>query len=141
MHVETAAAARTSAENIGLETNAQNWGLHRVGLVLRLKAAGSAVVRQAHHDTLRPVTLTGIPPSDTTPGRSLAGRVVHALQGARPVSAAIERLRQGRGLYSLHETIPVARPALLAALYRALGGQIFVAVPTFPQRNISRPLN
>jgi transcription-repair coupling factor (superfamily II helicase) len=56
--------------------------------------------------------------------------VVHALQGARPVSAAIERLRQGRGLYSLHETIPAARPALLAALYRALGGQIFVAVPT-----------
>ena len=76
------------------------------------------------------MTLTGIPPSDTTPGRSLAGRVVHALQGARPVSAVIERLRQGRGLYSLHETIPAARPALLAALYRALGGQIFVAVPT-----------
>ncbi len=76
------------------------------------------------------MTLTGIPPSDTTPRGSLAGTVVHALQGARPVSTAIARLRQGRGLYSLHETIPAARPALLAALYRALGGQIFVAVPT-----------
>jgi transcription-repair coupling factor (superfamily II helicase) len=66
----------------------------------------------------------------TTPGQTLAGRLVHALQGAKPVAGVIERLRRGRGLYALHETIPAARPALLAALYRALGGQLFVAMPT-----------
>ena len=91
------------------------------------------VVRQAHDDKQKGSRSVRVAPqerSDTTPRGSLAGRVVHALQGARPVSAAIARLRQSRGLYSLHETIPAARPALLAALYRALGGQIFVAVPT-----------
>jgi len=70
------------------------------------------------------------PVQQQTPGQTPAGRLVHALQGARPLANVIERLRQGRGLYSLHETIPAARPAILAALYRALGGQIFVAVPT-----------
>ncbi len=77
------------------------------------------------------MTTIGAPPLlTTTPGETLAGRLVHALQGAKPVTGVIERLRQGRGLYALHETIPAARPALLAALYRALGGQIFVAMPT-----------
>lgn len=64
------------------------------------------------------------------PGESLAGKLLHALQSAKPVAAAVERLRQGRGFYALHETIPAARPALLAAFYRALGGQLFVAMPT-----------
>jgi transcription-repair coupling factor (superfamily II helicase) len=68
--------------------------------------------------------------NDLPPGQTLAGRLVHALQDAKPVAGIIERLRQGRGLYALHETIPAARPALLAALYRALGGQLFVAMPT-----------
>jgi transcription-repair coupling factor (superfamily II helicase) len=70
------------------------------------------------------------PAKSLPPGQTLAGRLVHALQGAKPVAGVIERLRQGRGLYALHETIPAARPALLAALYRALGGQLFVAMPT-----------
>ncbi len=68
--------------------------------------------------------------NDLAPGETLAGRLVHALQGAKPVAGVIERLRQRRGFYALHETIPAARPALLAALYRALGGQLFVAMPT-----------
>jgi transcription-repair coupling factor (superfamily II helicase) len=42
----------------------------------------------------------------------------------------IERLRRGVGAYALHETIPAARPALVAALYRELGGQLFVLLPT-----------
>jgi len=72
------------------------------------------------------------PPSgkELHPRGSQAGTLLHALQSVRPFAALIERLRQGRGFYSLHETIPAARPALLAALYRALGGQIFVAMPT-----------
>ena len=70
------------------------------------------------------------PRSDLPPGPTLAGRLLHALQAAKPLSAVIDRLRQGRGLYALHETIPAARPALLAALYRALGGQVFVVMPT-----------
>ncbi len=70
------------------------------------------------------------PAQQQTPGQTLAGRLVHALQDAKPVAGVIERLHQGRGLYALHETIPAARPALLAALYRALGGQLFVAMPT-----------
>ena len=56
--------------------------------------------------------------------------MLHALETARPIAALIDRLRQGRGLFALHETIAAARPALLAALYRAVGGQLFVAVPT-----------
>ncbi|HET9393831.1 MAG TPA: transcription-repair coupling factor [Candidatus Rubrimentiphilum sp.] len=72
------------------------------------------------------------PPSrnELHPPGSQAGTLIHALQSARPLAALIERLRKGRGFYALHETIPAARPALLAALYRALGGQLFVAMPT-----------
>ena len=70
------------------------------------------------------------PATSPPPGQTPAERLVHALRGAKPLANVIARLRQGRGLYSLHETIPAARPAILAALYRALGGQIFVAVPT-----------
>jgi transcription-repair coupling factor (superfamily II helicase) len=72
------------------------------------------------------------PPSrnELHPPGSRAGTLLRALQTTRSLSALIERLHKGRGFYSLHETIPAARPALLAALYRALGGQIFVAMPT-----------
>ncbi|HEY4433029.1 MAG TPA: hypothetical protein VGM99_01395, partial [Candidatus Cybelea sp.] len=45
--------------------------------------------------------------------------------------AALRRL-EGRkpGGYSLHETIAAARPALIAALHRELGGTQLVVVPT-----------
>jgi len=40
-------------------------------------------------------------------------------------------LETGRGLaFALHETTASARPYLIAGLFRALGGQIFVATPT-----------
>jgi transcription-repair coupling factor (superfamily II helicase) len=69
------------------------------------------------------------PPSASR--QTVAGPLVRALPAsARPLAAAIELIRRGTGAYSLHETIPAVRPALLAALYRALGGQIFVLVPT-----------
>jgi len=42
----------------------------------------------------------------------------------------LERLRHGAGAFALHETVASARPALLASMYRALGGQLFVVVPT-----------
>ncbi|HEX5275397.1 MAG TPA: transcription-repair coupling factor [Candidatus Rubrimentiphilum sp.] len=71
-----------------------------------------------------------VPAKNLAPGETLAGRLLHALQRAKPLAGLIERLRQGRGFYALHETIPAARPALLAALYRALGGQLFVVMPT-----------
>ncbi len=49
---------------------------------------------------------------------------------SRALASLIERLRTGRGAYALHETGAAARPALLASLYRAIGGQILVIVPT-----------
>ncbi len=49
---------------------------------------------------------------------------------SRALASLIERLRAGRGAYALHETGAAARPALLAALYRAIGGQILAIVPT-----------
>jgi transcription-repair coupling factor (superfamily II helicase) len=54
--------------------------------------------------------------------------VIDALTGR--LSGFFERFGRGSGAYALHETIPAARPALLAALYRILGGQIFALVPT-----------
>jgi transcription-repair coupling factor (superfamily II helicase) len=53
----------------------------------------------------------------STAGRSLAG--------------LLERLRTTRaGAFSLHETGAAARPYLLASLYKALGAQMLVVVPT-----------
>ncbi|HEY8296492.1 MAG TPA: transcription-repair coupling factor [Candidatus Baltobacteraceae bacterium] len=49
---------------------------------------------------------------------------------SRALAGAIERLRSGRGAYALHETIAAARPAILASIYRALGDQLAVVVPT-----------
>jgi len=42
----------------------------------------------------------------------------------------IAALRTGAGAYACHETVASARPALLASLYRNLGRQMLVIVPT-----------
>jgi transcription-repair coupling factor (superfamily II helicase) len=70
--------------------------------------------------------------------RALADDLLAALtQRSRSWRNAVERLRSLRGLsgrkpgaYALHETIAAARPALSAALHRALGGTLLVVVPT-----------
>ncbi|MFN2450144.1 MAG: transcription-repair coupling factor [Candidatus Baltobacteraceae bacterium] len=60
-----------------------------------------------------------------------AGELVRGLPGAGRVLRDIAaRLRRGAGAYALHETIPAARPALLAALYREIGGVFCVVLPT-----------
>ncbi|HVN70233.1 MAG TPA: transcription-repair coupling factor [Candidatus Binatia bacterium] len=58
-------------------------------------------------------------------------------QSSRSWESVVGRLRALRridgvkpGLCALHETIAAARPAMLAALYRALGGTLLVIVPT-----------
>jgi transcription-repair coupling factor (superfamily II helicase) len=58
-------------------------------------------------------------------------------ESSRSWQNALERLRSLRGLpgqkpgaYAVHETIAAARPALVASLYRALGGTLFVLLPT-----------
>jgi len=48
----------------------------------------------------------------------------------RALAPLIEALRTGAGVYSAHETIAAARPALLAALYRALQRPMLVVTPT-----------
>ena len=64
----------------------------------------------------------------------LAPSLVRALPASsRPLAELIERLRTPgeRGYaFALHETTAAARPYLLAALHGALGGQLFVVVPT-----------
>ena len=61
----------------------------------------------------------------------IAGPLIRGLPASsRPLAAAIELLRKGAGAYALYETIPAARAALLAGVYRALGGQLLVVVPT-----------
>jgi transcription-repair coupling factor (superfamily II helicase) len=63
--------------------------------------------------------------------QTLAGPLVRALPASsRTLAAAIETLRRGAGAYAVHETIPASRAAILASVYRALGGQLFVVVPT-----------
>ncbi len=59
-----------------------------------------------------------------------AGTLVQRLSETRAMARLVEALRRGVGAHALHETIPAARPALLAAAYRALGGQLFVIVAT-----------
>jgi len=66
---------------------------------------------------------------------ALAPSFVRALPASsRPLAELIERLRTplgGRGAsFALHETTSGGRPYLLAGLHAALGGQIFVVVPT-----------
>jgi len=67
----------------------------------------------------------------TKPLSSLAAPLVRALPGSsRPLAELLERLRGSPGLFTLHETIPAARPYLLSAIAHALGGSILVVVPT-----------
>ncbi len=63
--------------------------------------------------------------------------IVDALIAAPPVNALIERLTRLRALsgpkpggYALLETAAAARPALLAAMHRRLGGTMLAVVPT-----------
>jgi transcription-repair coupling factor (superfamily II helicase) len=73
---------------------------------------------------------------EAVPEAVLAPRLVRALPASsRPLAELIERLRTpaapGRGLaFALHETTSAARPYLLSGLHGALGGTIFVVVPT-----------
>jgi transcription-repair coupling factor (superfamily II helicase) len=66
-----------------------------------------------------------------------AGDLIAALDASRAWQNVLERLRalraqHGRkpGAYALHETIAAARPALLAALARDLGGTLLAVVAT-----------
>ncbi len=62
---------------------------------------------------------------------AFAGPLVRALpSSSRALAVLLEHLRRGTGAYALHETVPASRPALLASVYRALGGQLFVVTPT-----------
>jgi transcription-repair coupling factor (superfamily II helicase) len=66
-----------------------------------------------------------------TSRQTVAGPLVRALPASnRALATAIDALRRGAGAYALHETIPASRAAILASIYRALGGQIFVVMPT-----------
>jgi len=47
-----------------------------------------------------------------------------------PLRAALDHWERSVSGVAVHETIPAARPAILAALYRARGGQILVAMQT-----------
>ncbi|MDQ2873005.1 MAG: hypothetical protein M3R35_07760, partial [Candidatus Eremiobacteraeota bacterium] len=74
---------------------------------------------------------TTIEPTETAARAGLAEALLCAIPASsRAFTTAIERLRAGRGAFALHETIGSARPALLASLYRAMGGQVVVVVPT-----------
>jgi transcription-repair coupling factor (superfamily II helicase) len=66
-----------------------------------------------------------------------AGDLLAILDGSRPWQHALERMRALRalpggkpGAYALHETIGAARPALLGALARSLGGTLLAVVAT-----------
>ncbi len=51
-------------------------------------------------------------------------------QSDGPLRVALDHLARSRSGVAVHETISAARPALLAALYRARGGQMLVVMPT-----------
>ncbi len=62
---------------------------------------------------------------------TLAPSLVRALpSSSRTLAELLERLCTHVGPFALHETTTSARPYLIAALYRALGTQILVIVPT-----------
>ncbi len=78
-------------------------------------------------DTLDPTAL----------GAGHANDVLASIAQARSWRLAVERLRSLRGVRgskpgvcALHETVAAARPALLAALHRELGGTLLVVVAT-----------
>ena len=65
------------------------------------------------------------------PSRASNERLLETLACAhRSMRALIEGLRLGRGVYACHETIAAARPALLAAVYRAMRKPMLAVVPT-----------
>ncbi|HET7815539.1 MAG TPA: transcription-repair coupling factor [Candidatus Baltobacteraceae bacterium] len=65
------------------------------------------------------------------PANRLAGGLVRTLAGSsKALSDIATRLRRGAGAFALHETVPSSRPAILAALYREIGGLFFVVTPT-----------
>jgi len=71
----------------------------------------------------------------TQPSATNASRLHDLIAGALPTTSRafatlIDRLRLGRGSYAAHETTAAARPALLAALHRALEVPMLVIVPT-----------
>jgi transcription-repair coupling factor (superfamily II helicase) len=69
--------------------------------------------------------------SSKTSANTLAGSMVRALPASsHTLATLIDGLQRNAGAYALHETIPAARPLLLASMYRALGGQVFVVLPT-----------
>ncbi len=58
-------------------------------------------------------------------------RLLPAVPAAGKALASLaSRLRTGHGAYALHDTVAASRPAIVAALYRELGGQMFVVEPT-----------
>jgi transcription-repair coupling factor (superfamily II helicase) len=61
---------------------------------------------------------------------TLHDSLLQTLRASRPFAAMLEHLARSSSACALHETIAAARPALLAALYRARGGQLLVVVPT-----------
>ncbi len=65
------------------------------------------------------------------PPRGSNEALLHALASThRSMAALVRELQTGRGVYACHETIAAARPALLAAFYRAVGKPILAVVPT-----------
>ena len=62
----------------------------------------------------------------------LAPSLVRALpSSSRPLAGLLERLRSAEaGAFGLHETGAAARPYVLAGIFKSLGGQMLVVVPT-----------
>lgn len=83
------------------------------------------------------MTIADLTPAEQRSHGSLHDALLRELATSRTLSGLVERLRELRALpsgkpggYALHETVGAARPALLAAVQRALGGALLVVVPT-----------
>ena len=70
-------------------------------------------------------------------GRTLADALIRRLASVPALATANDRLRALQslpspkpGAYALRETIPAARPAIIAALHRSLGGVLLVVCAT-----------
>jgi transcription-repair coupling factor (superfamily II helicase) len=65
------------------------------------------------------------------PVTSIPDALARALRSnARGLGGALEHLRRPGAVATLHETIPAARPAAIAAIHRERGGQVLVVLPT-----------
>ncbi len=71
------------------------------------------------------------------PAGGVAGDLLAAFAESHSWRGAVQRLRALRalpgrkpGVVAIHDTIPAARPAILAALQRALGGTVLAIAPT-----------